>query len=174
MCGGEYEELCLWHWDQASCSSKLQPGPMPTVEDRRMDGGTHWSKEIPLPSPPLLLSLSTHKSSPAIDRLSFYCCNNFSVTFFQSVLKYLFSRSSLILLLLGCLWQSLSSLLYRSFFSFVLLTLNHFNVTQWWIDSLTLGPENKVFSTSEILFLSFYLFCFSVQLLAVAESNNGK
>ena len=26
---------------------------MPTVEDRRMDRGTHWSKETPLPSPPL-------------------------------------------------------------------------------------------------------------------------
>ena len=85
MCSGGYEELCLWHWDQASCSSKLQPGPMPTVEDRRMDGGTHWSKETPLPSP---FPMSTYKSSPAIDRLSFCCRNNCSVTFCQSVLKH--------------------------------------------------------------------------------------
>ena len=78
------------------------------------------------------------------------------------------------LLLVGCLWQSLSCLVCRSFVSFVLLTLNYFKVSQWWLDSLSLGPEVKVFSTSAILFLPFYLLCFSVQLLAVAESNNGK
>ena len=45
----------------------------------------------PLPFPPLPFpppSLSTYKSSSAIVRLSFYCCNNCSVTFWQSVLKY--------------------------------------------------------------------------------------
>ena len=56
----------------------------------RWENGRRYALEqrssSPLPFPPP--SLSTYKSSSAIVRLSFYCCNNCSVTFWQSVLKY--------------------------------------------------------------------------------------